>query len=177
MQPAAHQPPITMTLLIYAVAIALFVWRMSRPQRTTVFGLWFRPILLLLITGFVVWSANYAQMLVGQIPPPAWEIAAVLLIGAALGVPLGVLRGRHSEVKPTDRRGVMYVHSSPVIVIIWIGAFLARAVLRYAMPGAQSGASIWGDGLLAFAVAALITSCFMIYSKYKQLTAQQLQPS
>lgn len=162
----------TMTLLIYAVVIALFVWRMSRPQRTTVFGLWFRPILLVVLTGFVVWSANFAQIATGQIPPPVWEIAAVLVIGAALGIPLGVLRGRHSEVKPTDRPGVMYVHSSRVIIIVWIAALLARALLRYLLPGAQSGASIWGDGLLAFAVAALITSCFMIYTKYRELTAQ-----
>jgi hypothetical protein len=172
MHPAAQQAPLPMTLLIYAVVIALFVWRMARPQRTTVFGLWFRPILLVVLTGFVVWSANFAMIATGQIPPPAWEIAIVLLAGAALGVPLGVLRGRHSEVKPTERPGVMYVHSSPVIVIVWIAALLARALLRYLLPGAQSGASIWGDGLLAFAVAALITSAFMIYTKYRQLTAQ-----
>jgi hypothetical protein len=172
MQPGPHQPPFTMTLLIYAVVIALFVWRMSRPQRTTVFGLWFRPILLVVLTGFVVWSANFAIAMTGQIPPPAWEIAAVLIAGAALGVPLGILRGRHSEVKATERPGVMYVHSSPVIVIVWIAALLARALLRYLLPGAQSGASIWGDGLLAFAAAALITSCFMIYAKYRQLTTQ-----
>jgi hypothetical protein len=172
MHPAAQQAPLPMTLLIYAVVIALFVWRMSRPQRTTVFGLWFRPILLVVLTGFVVWSANFAMIATGQIPPPAWEIALVLVVGAALGVPLGVLRGRHSEVKATERPGVMYVHSSPVIVVVWIAALLARALLRYLLPGAQSGASIWGDGLLAFAVAALITSAFMIYVKYRQLTAQ-----
>lgn len=172
----AAQPPLTMTLLIYVVAIAVFVWRMSRPQRTTVFGLWFRPILLLIITGFAIWSSNFTLVAMGQIPPPLWEIAAVLILGAAFGVPLGLLRGRHSEVKPTERRGVMYVHSSPVIVIIWIAAFVARAALRYLLPGAQRGASVWGDGLLAFAVAALITSCFMIYAKYRDL-AQQPQPA
>lgn len=176
MHPAAQQPPLTMTLLIYVVAIAVFVWRMSRPQRTTVFGLWFRPVLLLLVTGLVIWSANFAQLAMGQIPPPAWEIAAVLILGAAIGVPLGILRGRHSEVKPTERRGVMYVHSSPIIMIVWIAAFVARAAIRYVVPGAQTGANIWGDGLLAFAVAALIASCFMIYSKYRQLT-QQAQPA
>ncbi len=176
MNATAHQPPVTMTLLIYAVVIALFVWRMSRPQRTTVFGLWFRPVLLLVLTGFVVWSANFAQIALGQIPPPAWQIAAVLIAGAALGVPLGILRGRHSEVKPTERPGVMYVHSSPVIIAVWIVALLGRALVRYLLPGAQSGASIWGDGLLAFAVAALITSCFMIYAKYRQLV-QQPQPA
>ena len=169
---AAQQAPLSTTLLIYVVAIAIFVWRMSRPQRTTVAGLWIRPIILVLLTGFVVWSGNYAQMAMGQIPPPAWEIAAVLIIGAALGIPLGLLRGKHSDVRPTERPGVMYVHSSPLIAIIWIVAFLARAVIRYLVPGAQSGASIWGDGLLAFAVAALIASSYAIYAKYRQETQQ-----
>jgi hypothetical protein len=167
---AAQAAPLSMTLIIYVVAIAIFVWRMSRPQRTTVAGLWVRPIILVLLTGLVVWSGNYAQIAIGQIPPPPWEIAAVLIVGAVLGIPLGLLRGKHSEVKPTERPGVMYVHSSPLIAIIWIVAFLARAVIRYLVPGAQSGASIWGDGLLAFAVAALIASSFAIYAKYRQET-------
>lgn len=171
----AQQPPLSTTLLIYAVAIAIFVWRMSRPQRTTVFGLWFRPVLLLLITAFVVYSGTFAQIMLGQMPAPPWEIGGVMLIGAALGIPLGVLRGRHSEVKPTQRRGVMYVHSSPAIVIVWLVAFLGRAALRLLLPGAQGSANVIGDGLLAFAVAALITSCFMIYTKYRGLT-QQPQP-
>lgn len=173
MHAAAQPSPYTM-ILIYVAAIALFVWRMSRPQRTTVFGLWFRPILLVVLTAFIVWSGNYAQLALGQIPPPPWQIAGVLVVGAALGVPLGFLRGRHSEVKPTDRPGVMYVHSSPIIIIVWLAAFLGRAALRLLVPGAHTGASIWGDGLLAFAVAALVTSCFAIYAKYRQ-AAQQPQ--
>ena len=142
----AQQPPLSTTLLIYAVAIAIFVWRMSRPQRTTVFGLWFRPVLLLLITAFVVYSGTFAQIMLGQMPAPPWEIG-----------------------------GVMYVHSSPAIVIVWLVAFLGRAALRLLLPGAQGSANVIGDGLLAFAVAALITSCFMIYTKYRGLT-QQPQP-
>lgn len=158
--------------LIYVVAIAFFVWRMSRPQRTTVIGLWLRPVFLVFLTAFVVWSGNFAGLVLGQTPPPAWEVAAVLFVGAALGVPLGFLRGRHSEVKPTGRPGVMYVHSSPIIVIVWLAAFVARAALRFLMPGAQTGANIWGDGLLAFAVAAIVTSCFAIYAKYRRVTQQ-----
>jgi hypothetical protein len=168
----AQQPPLSMNLLIYVVVIALFVWRMSRPQRTTVAGLWVRPIILVLLTAFVVWSAGFAAVALGQTPPPAWEVAVVLAVGAVLGIPLGLLRGKHSEVKPTERPGVMYVHSSPLIAIIWIVAFVARAAIRYLVPGAQSGAGVWGDGLLAFAVAAIIASSFAIYSKYRQQTQQ-----
>jgi hypothetical protein len=170
MPASAHQPPFTTTVLIYVVAIAIFVFRMTRPQRISVVRLWVMPVLLVVLTGFSIWGSYYSEMMRGEIPPPAWEIAVVLFAGAVLGVPLGVLRGRHSDVRPTDRAGVMFVHSSPVIIVIWLCAFLARAGLRYVLPGASTGASIWSDGLLAFAMAALITSYAAIYTKYRRLT-------
>jgi hypothetical protein len=109
--------------------------------------------------------------MLGQTPPPDWEIAAALLVGAVLGVPLGVLRGQHTDVRATERRGVMFVQSSPVIVIVWLAAFVARAALRAYMPHAQGGAALAGDGVMAFAVAALITSYYAIYTKYRALSS------
>lgn len=167
------QPPSSAaTVIIYAVAIALLVWRIARPQRMTMWRLWFMPVLLLALTAFSIWANALAFAMTGQAPPPDWEIALVLAGGAALGVPLGFLRGRHSEVRPTDRAGVMYVHSSPLIVVVWIGAFVARAAVRTFMPHAGSGAALAGDGLLAFAMGALITSYYAIYLKYQALAQQ-----
>lgn len=171
MQPG-QQPPFAMTAIIYAVVIALLVWRVARPQRMSVWRLWFMPIVLLALTVFSVWGNQYASALTGQTPPPAWEIAIVLILGAVLGIPLGFLRGRHSEVKPGGRPGVMYVHSSPFIIIIWLAAFVARASLRAFMPHAGPAASLAGDGLLAFAVGALMTSYYAIYQKYRTLAQQ-----
>ncbi len=172
MQPE-HQPPFAMTALFYVVIIALFVWRMARPQRMSLTRLWIVPIVLLALTGFSIWANTYASMLRGQLPPAAWQIAALMIVGAALGIPLGLLRGRHSDVKPTDRPGVMYVRSSPVIIGIWLVAFLARAALRAFLPQARSGAALGGDALLAFAIAALITSYYAIYQKYRISTGMQ----
>lgn len=169
---SAQQPPLATTAIVYAVAIALLVWRMARPQRMSVLRLSLMPIVLLLLTFLSIWANVYASAMAGQAPPPDWEIAAVLGIGAVLGIPLGFLRGRHSEVKPTDRPGSMYVHSSPVIVIVWIAAFVARAALRAVLPHAQSEAALGGDGLLAFAMAALITSYYAIYKKYRAALQQ-----
>lgn len=169
------QPPFATTAIIYVIVIALFVWRMARPQRMSVVRLWVMPFVLLALTGLSIWANAYAAMALGQAPPPPLELAGALLIGAVLGVPLGFLRGRHSEVKPTDRRGVMYVHSSPVIIVIWIAAFAFRALLRSILPHAQGAAALGGDGLLAFAMAALITSYYAIYQKYQ--TALQQAPA
>lgn len=169
---SGQQPPIATTAIIYAFVIAMLVWRLARPQRMAVWRLWFMPILFLVLTVFSVWGNLYASAMTGQVPPPAWEIAAVLILGAVLGIPLGMLRGRHSEVKPGGRAGVMYVHSSPFIIIIWLGAFIARAALRAFMPHAGAEASLAGDGLMAFAMAALITSYYAIYQKYRMLAQQ-----
>lgn len=169
--PPAHQPPLATTALIYLVVIALIVWRMARPQRMSVTRLWVMPIVLLAITGLSIWANAQAYVLLGQAPPPNWEIAAVLAGGAVLGVPLGFLRGRHSEVRPTERAGVMYVHSSPLIVMVWLAAFIARAAVRAMMPHSQAGA-LGADGALAFAMAALITSYYAIYVKYRGVVQQ-----
>ena len=168
----AQQPPFATTAIIYVIVIALFVWRIARPQRMSVLRLWMMPVFLLAVTGFSIWGSAYASALAGQAPPPYWEVAAVLAIGAILGIPLGFLRGRHSEVKPTDRPGVMYVHSSPVIIIVWLAAFVARAVLRAYLPHAHAGTALGGDGLMAFAMAALITSYYAIYQKYRTAVQQ-----
>lgn len=169
---SGQQAPFALTALIYAVALAALVWRMARPQRMSVLRLWTMPIILLGLTFFSIWANKYASAMAGQAPPPNWEIAGALVIGAALGIPLGFLRGRHSEVKPTDRRGVMYVHSSPLIVIIWIAAFVARQALRAFIPHAGAATSLAGDGLLAFAMGALITSYYAIYRKYQTVLQQ-----
>lgn len=171
----AQQPPFATTALIYVVAVALLVWRMARPQRMSVLRLWIMPLFLLAVTVFSVWANRYASALAGAMPPPDFEIVGVLAIGAALGIPLGFLRGRHSEVKPTQRPGVMYVHSSPAIVVIWLAAFVARAALRALLPHEQTGTALAGDGLLAFAMAALMTSYYAIYRKYR--TALQQAPA
>jgi CcdC-like protein len=169
---AAQQPPFATTAIIYVIVIALFVWRMARPQRMSVLRLWIMPVFLLAITGFSIYANIYAAALAGEAPPADWQIAAVLALGAILGIPLGFLRGRHSEVKPTERPGVMYVHSSPVIILIWLAAFIARAVLRAVLPHAHAGTALGGDGLMAFAMAALITSYYAIYKKYRSAVQQ-----
>jgi hypothetical protein len=172
---AAQQPPFATTALIYAVAIAIFVWRMARPQRMSVVRLWIMPIVLLALTGLSIWGSVQTAALAGQPPAPGWQVGLGLIAGAALGVPLGFLRGRHSEVRPTERPGVMYVHSSPLIIIVWLAAFVARVAVRAYLPHAQAGAELGGNALLAFAMAALITSYYAIYKKY--LAVLQQAPS
>jgi hypothetical protein len=148
-----------MTALIYVVVIALFVWRMMRPSRVSVARIWTRPAILVLFTALALWGEQRVA------PVPAWEVAAMLLAGTVAGIPLGILRGRHSIVKPTGTAGVYVVQSSPLIVLIWLAAFIARAAIRYAIPGANHGMTIWSIALLAFATAAIAASAFIVHGK------------
>lgn len=156
---AGAHPPLGLTALLYIVVIAFFVWRMMRPMRVSAARLWTRPIILVVLTGLVIWTEQATS------PAPAWEIAAVTIVGALIGVPLGVIRGRHSEVKGTDTPGAYYVHSSPLVVAIWVLALLARGVLRYVLPGASHGVTIWTLGLLGFATSAIAVSAYYIHQK------------
>ena len=158
------------SLLIYVVVIALFVWRMMRPTRVSFARIWVRPALLILFCALAVYSEQNTS------PTPPLLLAAVLAAGALLGSPLGVLRGRHSEVRATDRPGIYYVHSSPLITIVWLLAFVARAGIRYFIPGAAHGATIWTIGLLSFATAAIAVSAFIVHQKL-QAAMQQQRPS
>jgi pimeloyl-ACP methyl ester carboxylesterase len=153
------------TALIYVVVIALFVWRMMRPSRVSVARIWTRPALLVLFTALAIWGQQQTA------PAPAWQVAAMLIAGAIIGIPLGILRGRHSIVKPTGTRGVFVVQSSPLIVLVWLAAFIARAAIRYVVPGASHGTTIWSIALLAFATAAIAASAFIVHGKLT--TAQQ----
>ena len=159
-----------MTAFIYIIVIALFVWRMMRPMRVSVARIWVRPAMLVVFSAVAIWAEQMTA------PVPVWEVAAIVLIGALIGIPLGVLRGRHSEVKATEQPGVYYVHSSPFIVLVWLAAFVARGAIRYFVPAAAHGATVWTVGLLAFATAAIFASAFIVHDKLMKVM-QQARPA
>jgi len=147
-------------LLIVAVLLA---YRMMRPQKISVTRMWVTPIFLCGLTGFAIYATEL------QNPAPPLAIAAGLVIGAIAGIPFGILRGMHTDVRPTDRRGVMYLGSSWVTVAIFIGAFGLRYGVRELMPERGSLSAALGDGLLAFAIAFLVSSYVVIFRKYERL--------
>jgi hypothetical protein len=164
---SSYAAPAGMTALIYVIVIALFVYRMMRPMRVSVARIWVRPAILVVFTGLAIWGEQVTS------PSPVWQTAAILIAGAIIGVPLGVLRGRHSEVKTTERPGVYYVHSSPLVTAIWLLAFVARGAIRYFIPGASHGTTIWTIGILGFATAAIVVSGFIIHQKLNQVMQQE----
>ena len=144
------------------MVVALLAIRMLRPQKISVTRMWVTPILF---CGLMVWVI-YANQLINPAPP--FEIALGLFLGAVAGLPFGLLRGLHTEVRPTERRGVMYLGSSWITLAIFLVAFGLRYAIRELMPQRGSLTGAVGDALLAFAIAFIVSSYFVIFRKYER---------
>ncbi|MBV8066790.1 MAG: hypothetical protein JO113_02350 [Candidatus Eremiobacteraeota bacterium] len=143
-----------------AVVLAI---RLIRPQKISVTRMWVTPIILCALTAWAIYANDMLN------PAPPLEIALGLVIGAVCGVPFGVLRGMHTDVRPTERRGVMYLGSSWITLLIFVVAFGLRYGIREAMPHRGSLSATIGDALLGFAIAFLVTSYVVIFRKYERL--------
>ena len=160
MQPSSEAPVWAQFLPLVIVA-GLMIYRMARPQRIGVTRLWLSPLILCAIAAFSIYATERIN------PAPVWEIALSLAVGLVAGIPFGLLRGHHTDVRLTDKPGVMYLASSWITGLIFIGAFGLRFAIRLAMPQHGSLTTVIGDGLLAFAIAYIGTSYLAIYKKYQ----------
>ncbi|MHB8432514.1 MAG: hypothetical protein ACYC8W_02375 [Candidatus Tyrphobacter sp.] len=158
----AAQQTLPITLAIYAVVAVLLIRRYSRPMRISIARMWIGPVIFLAMTALAIWGEQQ------QAPTPTPLISLALVAGAVLGIPLGMLRGKHTTVRATERPDVMYLGPSWIVAVIWLGAFAIRAGLRIAFMGTLYAAPL-GDGLLALAIAMLVTSYYVIYKKYRAL--------
>jgi ABC-type nitrate/sulfonate/bicarbonate transport system permease component len=101
-------------------------------------------------------------------PASALEIAAAVVIGIVLGVPLGLAMTAHRTVRRTEQPHVMYVDPSWITAAIWVAAFMLRAVIHILLPLSALGTMV-GDGLLLFAISAVVTSYWVLYRKFRAL--------
>jgi hypothetical protein len=150
-------------LLPLVIVVVILAYRLLRPQKISVTRMWVTPIVLCALTAWVI----YANQVLNPAAP--LEIALGLIIGALAGIPFGILRGMHTEVRPTERRGVMYLGSSWVTLIIFAAAFGLRYAIRAFMPQHGSLSATVGDALLAFAIAFIGASYVVIFRKYESL--------
>ena len=123
--------------------------------------MWITPILFCALAAFVVYANQRLE------PAPFLEIAGGLIVGLVAGVPFGILRGMHTDVRPADRPGLMYLGSSWMTIAIFLVAFGLRFVVREVMPHRGALAGVIGDALLGFAIAFIATSYIVIFRKYE----------
>ncbi|HYL27651.1 MAG TPA: hypothetical protein VEW74_07435 [Candidatus Nitrosotalea sp.] len=127
--------------------------------------MWVTPIFLCLVTGWVIYANEVLN------PAPPVEIGLGIIVGAIAGIPFGILRGMHTDVRPTEKRGVMYLGSSWITIAIFAVAFGLRYAVRELMPQRGSLTGTIGDALLAFAVVFIVSSYVVIFRKYESLRA------
>jgi hypothetical protein len=157
-------------LLPLGIVVVVLAVRMLRPQRISVTRMWVSPIVLCALTAWVIYANELLY------PAPPYEVALGVILGAIVGLPFGILRGMHTDVRPTDRPGVMYLGSSWVTLAIFASAFALRYAIRLMMPHSGVLVGIVGDALLAFAIVFIAASYFVIFRKYEQLsTLRQAQ--
>lgn len=152
-----------LNLLIYAIIILLLVFRISRPQRISVGRMWFTVAFLMLFAAFGVYES---AVLFHSSP---LQIAVAVVIGLAAGIPLGLLRGHHTQVQATDRHGVMQLGASWATALIFIGAFILRAVIRAFIPPGNAVGMVVSDGLILFAIGFVGATYYAVYRKYEAL--------
>lgn len=147
---------------IYVVVAALMIFRYSRPQKMSLTRMWIAPIIFTGLTALAIWGGQQTN------PAPSWAVAVAVVGGLILGAPLGILRGKHTNVRATDTPGVMYLDASWVVLALWLGAFILRRIVQAVLPVGVTSAIV-GDGLIVFAISTVVVSYYEIYQKYRAL--------
>jgi Protein of unknown function (DUF1453) len=162
--------PAWVAFVPFVVVAIILVVRMVRPQRISVTRMWISPIILSILMGWSIYASEVVN------PAPVWEVVLGIVIGLIAGAPFGYLRGLHTDVRPADRPGVMYLGSSWTTAAVFLGAFGLRFGVRALMPHRGSLAGAAGDAVLAFAVAFIVTSYVVIFRKYEAEIAKGSPP-
>ena len=158
-----HASDISFLIWIAIVAVIVY-FRLLRPVKLRASRLWVGPVIMVLLTVMLAWGSYEEHV-------STLAIAGAIVLGAALGLPFGVLRGRHTRVRPTSNPKVLVVEPSVIPLLIWFAAFAGRFVLRLFLPHAGPVALEASDGLLAFAVGSVIGARYVIAQKFRELHA------
>ncbi|MDE2482860.1 MAG: DUF1453 family protein [bacterium] len=167
----ANSASLGTSVITWIVVAALVLYRSSRPQRTSVTRMWIMAGLLMLLAAFGIWGGEQVHA------APPWEIALAAVLGIAAGIPVGILRGHHTQVSATDRHGVMQLGASWATAGIYLGAFALRALVRALVPATSAVGSVVGDGLLIFAIAIVAVTYLMVFRKYERLDRGETLPA
>ncbi|HTC31169.1 MAG TPA: hypothetical protein VK702_10600 [Candidatus Acidoferrum sp.] len=153
----------TTQLILYVVLIAWILFRVSRPQRISVTRMSIFVVLLMLLAAFAIYGSAV------MFHPAAWEIVLAAVLGLVIGLPLGLLRGHHTQVSATERHGVMRMGASWITALIYLAAFGGRFVVRLLLPPTSAVGNVVSDGLIFFAIGIIGATYYAVYRKYEAL--------
>lgn len=157
-----HSDP---SFLIWLAVVAVVVYfRLMRPVRLRASRLWVGPAIVVVLT-LIVGFGSYEE----HVSMPF--IAGAIVVGVLLGLPFGILRGRHTRVRKTSDPKVLIVEPSIIPLVIWFAAFAGRFALRFFLPHAGPGALEASDGFLGFAAGSVVGARYVIAQRFRELHA------
>lgn len=156
------------TLAVVAFVVLRFLFRELRARKIRVRTLWIRPGILGVFTLFLI-GGGFA------IPRVSMGVVGLsVLVGAAIGIGVGVLVARMTTFAPAGERGAVIAQGSIKTVIVWVAAIALRLLARYAFAGA--GASPAEQYELNAGLLALVTAAFVVVALEFHRAIDRLAP-
>jgi len=162
---------------IILILMGVRVYRMTRERRWSVTQMWFAPAILLVITAILVFfDARTSTLLAALLAP----------VGLAAGIAIGLYQGTHTTVRVDRANQSLFVKTSPIGTLIFVGVLALRFVVRFASGGmaavqaaqSQPGvvalpplAAISGSVLLALAAGSVLGLRIYLQRIYNQASA------
>ena len=126
--PGAMPPGSYWTYLVPLIVVAVVILRNARARKLSVERLWIAPAVIMLMA-ILTFSHN---------PPPGPIGLALDVVAVALGAALGWWRGRASTFTVDPQTHVVTSRVSPLGMLLILGIFGLRYVLRGAVAGESS---------------------------------------
>jgi hypothetical protein len=153
-----HYSP-TGFLYILLIAVPIIV-RNLRPRRIKVSSLWISPIVISLLSIYV--------LAVVPDSTPIWLRTLAGLIGVVLGSVFGFFRGTVTPIRTGELPNTIYIGPSLAASVLWVVAFALRYWVRMSAHQLPILMALT-DGLILFPPASYVVMYWMIHRKYERL--------
>jgi len=162
------QPEAIIAVITPAVAVAVVVLRHRRPRRLRPYRLWILPALLCCATALTL-------LLEPRANPLSTAAYAGFAAATALGVLLGWWRSTHIVVNH-GAGGELFSQPSRLGLLIILAVLGLRQALHSGAGALPIDPSTVSDGLLLFAIGAVVAQRAELWTRARRLTAAVASP-
>jgi len=142
-----------LVLLVAAFVVFRFAVRELKPRVIKARSLWVRPIVLVVLTAWLVWTTATVD------PAGIAELIGAVLAGAVAGAIVGSLIVRYTTISPATVPNAIVATGSRTTFAIWIVAFVLRFVARYVAP---HGADVRTQLPMNTGTVTLVAAAFIV---------------
>ncbi|MFM5894971.1 MAG: hypothetical protein ACKOQM_11170 [Novosphingobium sp.] len=162
-------PKTLQTVLPIAIILIVFALRfrnLNKPRPFNAGRLWIAPALITLVAATFLLAS-----------PPDTTGWAIIMVGAALGLGAGLLRGKWMHLERDPATGNLLIRQSPLALLFLVGIMIARRGLSYELgaggadtSGHLTATTLWvTEGLLGFALAMVVAMRWTLWQRSKEV--------